>query len=270
MHTRGSASRASPRDFASRRRRLLSTLAASSSYPSLSPPHLRTRVLTLATVLSWLIIAQNYPSTVFCANRRTRRLYPLVSSVKSCAASGFAGDAGLGSVNKLCIEVSKVHTLWMGDHWSWMMSMHKVPSEYTFGWNTSLVKRTRGGFSGYCSPNVMRRENTPPSQAVSSGPKMVALHTNRLSSLWGLALHPSGGSVLIALRSDWSLSTAAVCWCAAPAMVQRVSRPNRAFNDSVDAWIARGFRHEGKRLDDRNRRSRVDSCARVRVLALAE
>jgi hypothetical protein len=37
-----------------------------------------------------------------------------------------------------------------------------VPSEYTFGWNTSLVKRTRGGFSGYCSPKVMRRENTPP------------------------------------------------------------------------------------------------------------
>jgi hypothetical protein len=109
-----------------------------------------------------------------------------------------------------------------------------------------------------------------PSQAVSSGPKMVALHTNRLSSLWGLALHPSGGSVLIALRSDWSLSTAAVCWCAAPAMVQRVSRPNRAFNNSVDAWIARGFRHEGKRLDDRSRRSRVDSCARVRVRALAE
>ena len=62
-----------------------------------------------------------------------------------------------------------------------------------------------------------------PSQAVSSGPKMVALHTNRLSSLCGLALHPSGGSVLIALRSDWSLSTAAVCWCAAPAIVQSVS-----------------------------------------------
>ena len=69
--------------------------------------------------------------------------------------------------------VSSVDTLWMGLHWSWMMSMHSVPSEYTahqgaggarsavhghlgaagaphapFGWNTSLVKRTRGGFSG--------------------------------------------------------------------------------------------------------------------------
>lgn len=123
-----------------------------------------------------------------------------------------------------------------------------------------------------------------PSQAVSSGPKIVALQTNRLSSLWGLALHPcrgessfghrwsagrsrramgqagdgtlgsflalprqerglcgrgalppratkrarrwarggwkltSGGSVLIALRSDCSLSTAAVCWHDAPAI----------------------------------------------------
>jgi hypothetical protein len=123
-----------------------------------------------------------------------------------------------------------------------------------------------------------------PSQAVSSGPKIVALQTNRLSSLWGLALHPcrgessfghgwsagrsrramgqsgdgtlgsflalprqerglcgrgalppratkrarrwarggwkltSGGSVLMALRSDCSLSTAAVCWHDAPAI----------------------------------------------------
>lgn len=40
--------------------------------------------------------------------------------------------------------------------------MHSVPSPYTFGWNTSDVKRTRGGFSGYCSPKVMRREKTPP------------------------------------------------------------------------------------------------------------
>ena len=53
---------------------------------------------------------------------------------------------------------------------------------------------------------------------------MVALHTNRLSSLCGLALQPSGGSVLIALRSDCSLSTAAVCWCAAPAITPAVQK----------------------------------------------
>jgi hypothetical protein len=45
-------------------------------------------------------------------------------------------------------------------------------------------------------------EGLSPSHAVSSGPKMVALHTKRFSSLCGLALHPSGGSVWIALRSD--------------------------------------------------------------------
>lgn len=34
-----------------------------------------------------------------------------------------------------------------------------------------------------------RRLNTPPSQMLSSGPNTVALHTNRFSSLVGLALH---------------------------------------------------------------------------------
>ena len=89
-------------------------------------------------------------------------MYWLSSSVNSCAASGFAGEAGFGSVSRDWIDVSRVHTLCMGDHWSWMMSMHSVPSEYTFGWNTSEVNRTLGGFSGYCSPNVIRSENTPP------------------------------------------------------------------------------------------------------------
>jgi hypothetical protein len=41
-----------------------------------------------------------------------------------------------------------------------------------------------------------------PSQAVSSGPKMVAPHTNRFSSPCGLALQPSGGSWRMDLRSD--------------------------------------------------------------------
>ena len=99
---------------------------------------------------------------VFCASLRTFLLYWLSSSVNSYAASGFAGEAGFGSVSRDWIDVSRVHTLCMGDHWSWMMSMHSVPSEYTFGWNTSEVNRTLGGFSGYCSPNVIRSENTPP------------------------------------------------------------------------------------------------------------
>mmetsp|Transcript_8507 Transcript_8507/g.38698 ORF Transcript_8507/g.38698 Transcript_8507/m.38698 type:complete len:215 (+) Transcript_8507:1130-1774(+) len=165
---------------------------------------------------------------VFCASLRTFLLYWLSSSVNSCAASGLAGEAGFGSVSRDWIDVSRVHTLCMGDHWSWMMSMQSVPSEYTFGWNTSEVNRTLGGFSGYCSPNVIRSENTPPSQAVSSGPKIVALQTNRLSSLWGLALHPSGGSVLMALRSDCSLSTAAVCWHDAPAIAPSPNLRTRA------------------------------------------
>ena len=38
-----------------------------------------------------------HPSIVFCANRRTLRLYPLGSSWNNCAASGLAGEAGFGS-----------------------------------------------------------------------------------------------------------------------------------------------------------------------------
>jgi hypothetical protein len=37
---------------------------------------------------------------------------------------------------------------------------------------------------------------------------MVALHTKRFSSEWGLALQPSGGSFLIAFKSDISRSCA--------------------------------------------------------------
>jgi hypothetical protein len=53
---------------------------------------------------------------VFCASLLTLRLYPLRSSWNSCAASGFAGLAGFGSVNRLWMLVSSVHTLCTGVH----------------------------------------------------------------------------------------------------------------------------------------------------------
>lgn len=65
-----------------------------------------------------------------------------------------------------------------------------------------LVKRTRGGFAGYPSQKVIRRLKMPPSQGVSSGPKMLADHMRRFSSEHGLALQPSGGEWEIAFRSD--------------------------------------------------------------------
>ena len=40
----------------------------------------------------------------------------------------------------------------------------------TFGWNISLVKRTRGGLSGYCSLKVMRSWNTPPCKVSKEEP----------------------------------------------------------------------------------------------------
>ena len=48
---------------------------------------------------------------VFCASLRTRLLYWLGSSWNSCAASGFAGELGFGSVSSDWIDVSRVHTL---------------------------------------------------------------------------------------------------------------------------------------------------------------
>lgn len=65
----------------------------------------------------------------------------------------------------------------------------------------SDVKRTRGGLSGYCSGNVSLIEKMPPSQGVSSGPKMVPPQTCRFSSPRGLALTPSGGFCFIVFRS---------------------------------------------------------------------
>lgn len=51
-----------------------------------------------------------------------------MSVLKSWAASGLAGLDALGSVNRDWMEVRMVLTVKMGDHLSWMMSKHKVPS----------------------------------------------------------------------------------------------------------------------------------------------
>ena len=72
--------------------------------------------------------AAAHHSTERCEQRRTRLLY----SVRFCtyreAASGLAGEAQLGSVSRLWMEVRIVETLWQGDHWSWMMSRQMLPS----------------------------------------------------------------------------------------------------------------------------------------------
>jgi len=91
-----------------------------------------------------------------------------------------------------------------------MMSMHRVPSWYTLGWNISEVNLMRGGLSGYRSVKVTLREKIPPSNGVSSGPKTLAFHTNKLSSVTGLALHPSGGLFLMAFKSDMRRSMEAL------------------------------------------------------------
>ncbi len=55
-------------------------------------------------------------STERCAQRRTFLLYSVRFCTYSEAASGLAGDAQLGSVSRLWMEVRIVDTLWQGDH----------------------------------------------------------------------------------------------------------------------------------------------------------
>lgn len=58
-----------------------------------------------------------------------------------------------------------------------------------FGWNTLLMNRILGGLLGYSSVNSIIKLNVPPSQGVSSGPKITACHTRMFESV-GVALMP--------------------------------------------------------------------------------
>lgn len=68
-----------------------------------------------------------------CQHRALGRPPPTqCSSLQTtCAASGLAGLAQLGSVSSDWMEVRMEQMLWQGLQWSWMMSKHRVPSEYT-------------------------------------------------------------------------------------------------------------------------------------------
>ena len=63
----------------------------------------------------------------------------------------------LGRQQTLYARQQRYTALWIGVL-SWMMSMARAVEHVRV--ENPLVKRTPGGFSG-CSPNVMRRENTP-------------------------------------------------------------------------------------------------------------
>lgn len=92
--------------------------------------------------MNMLLVPTTHPGThvllhvtAVTALRATRQLfghahllYADLSLVYICAASGLAGLAQFGSVNKLCMLMSMVHTLWQGDHLSWMMSKQMLPS----------------------------------------------------------------------------------------------------------------------------------------------
>jgi hypothetical protein len=74
------------------------------------------------------------------------------------------------------------------------------PLNAPLGWYTLLTKRTFGGLLGYSSPNSKISEKVPPSQGVSSGPKITACQTMMLLSS-GAALIPGAGSFVTRLKS---------------------------------------------------------------------
>lgn len=64
-----------------------------------------------------------------------------------------------------------------------------APSLYIFGWNILVSNFTVGALRGYSSVNDNDNLKTPPSQWVSSGPKMIAFQSKMLSS-YGIAVIP--------------------------------------------------------------------------------
>lgn len=66
------------------------------------------------------------PGSDAVRSARAHLLYAGLSFVYMLAASGLAGLAQLGSVSRLWMEVRMVQMLWQGDHWSWMMSIHRA------------------------------------------------------------------------------------------------------------------------------------------------
>uniref|UniRef100_A0A1I8I777 Annexin n=1 Tax=Macrostomum lignano TaxID=282301 RepID=A0A1I8I777_9PLAT len=132
--------------------------------------------------------------------RLTRSVYSRQLLVSSSAAAMLAGECGFGSPSNDCREVSTARTSYEVLHWFCRMSKQMEPSAYTFGWNMEVRNFTAGGLFGYSSVKVMLSLNTPPSNAVSSGPRMTAFHTMMFSSV-GQAPTPGGGSFCIICRS---------------------------------------------------------------------
>ena len=92
-----------------------------------------------------------------------------------------------------------------------------------------------------------------PSQAVSSGPKMVALQTNRLSSLWGLALHPCRRESCFGRRRSAERSGASARGsfsrpAASGTRVAREGRPSAVRGGRCVSVGARGMRTHVRRL----------------------
>ena len=121
----------------------------------------------------------------FCAHCLTNLLYSFLLCTYKWAALGFAGLAGFGSVNKLCIASKIVLTEYAEDHWSFKMSKQIDPSGKTFGWKISVVNFMCGGLFGYSSLNDIFSSNIPPSYGVSSGPQIVACQKYKLFSSIG-------------------------------------------------------------------------------------
>ena len=124
-------------DFCAQRRTRLGDAAAreQSSAARSAPMH--------APVEGCAVVQVHLCSLRVCWARRVRVRQQALRSVTTCQRRGKrrcnARDVSTGGTCHRCSSadtrawmlVSSVDTLWIGLHWSWMMSMHSVPSEYT-------------------------------------------------------------------------------------------------------------------------------------------
>lgn len=86
----------------------------------------------LLSPLLLLPLVSSFPPLFSVTKLRTRRAYSLRLSRNKAAASSFAGDAGFGSLRSDCIATSMLVILYMGLHCDFNMSMHILPSLYTY------------------------------------------------------------------------------------------------------------------------------------------
>lgn len=103
---------------------------------------------------SWMMSKHSVPSLYTCGTARQAGKQQPRAQGRRQSRTG-SGGAGQASRQPRAMHFSELHALHP------VLPLGRVRS-LTLGWNTSLVNRTRGGLSGYCSLKVTRSSKIPP------------------------------------------------------------------------------------------------------------